>query len=306
MCASWPNMASRLVSITQELGDDPAQVMMRQVIALFDEYQSKENAKHVLRSMKENARQGYWNGSEPPFGYQAVEVERRGSRIKKRLAIDPVEAETVRLIFRLFLEGDDGSGPMGVKSIAVWLNTQGYRTRGGATWGIGPIHALLTNPVYAGQDALQLRRGALASSQEPWGARFCQRTGDRRTRDVREGSRLAQAAQPARDATAGGHGSDPAHGIGGLRHLSRGHDAQDRHLKDRQGASVLFLLDLRPAGPCGLQGPLDPHGQARQPRHHPSRPNGCCKPERLRAMLASLASRRAAKAAAVDRAHRDP
>jgi site-specific DNA recombinase len=49
----------RLVSITQELGDDPAQVMMRQVIALFDEYQSKENAKHVLRSMRENARQGY-------------------------------------------------------------------------------------------------------------------------------------------------------------------------------------------------------------------------------------------------------
>ena len=57
----------RLVSITQELGNDPAQVMMRQVIALFDEYQSKENAKHVLRSMKENARQGYWNGARPPF-----------------------------------------------------------------------------------------------------------------------------------------------------------------------------------------------------------------------------------------------
>ncbi len=38
----------KLVSMTQELGDDPAQVMMRQVISLFDEYQSKENAKHVL------------------------------------------------------------------------------------------------------------------------------------------------------------------------------------------------------------------------------------------------------------------
>jgi site-specific DNA recombinase len=50
----------RLVSITQEAGDDPVQVMMRQVIALFDEYQSKENAKHALRSVKENARQGYW------------------------------------------------------------------------------------------------------------------------------------------------------------------------------------------------------------------------------------------------------
>ena len=47
----------RRVPITQELGDDPAQVTLRQVIALFDEYQSKETAKHVLRSMKENARQ---------------------------------------------------------------------------------------------------------------------------------------------------------------------------------------------------------------------------------------------------------
>jgi site-specific DNA recombinase len=123
----------RLVSITQELGDDPAQVMLRQVIALFDEYQSKENAKHVLRSMKENARQGYWNGSRPPFGFQTVEVERRGSRVKKRLVADAVEAEIVRLIFRLFLEGDQGSGPLGVKAIATCLNAKGHRTRGGAT-----------------------------------------------------------------------------------------------------------------------------------------------------------------------------
>lgn len=91
----------KLVSITQELGDDPAQVMMRQVIALFDEYQSKENAKHVLRSMKENARQGFWNGARPPFGYRTFEVEKRGARIKKRLEIDAVEAEQVQLIFKL-------------------------------------------------------------------------------------------------------------------------------------------------------------------------------------------------------------
>jgi hypothetical protein len=37
-----------MVSITQEPGDDPSQVMMRQVIALFDEYQGRENAKHAL------------------------------------------------------------------------------------------------------------------------------------------------------------------------------------------------------------------------------------------------------------------
>ena len=141
----------RLVSITQELGDDPAQVMMRQVIALFDEYQSKENAKHVLRSMKENARQGYWNGSRPPFGFKAIEVERRGSRTKKKLALEPIEAETIRMMFRLYLEGVDGSGPLGIKGLVRWLNERGYRTRGGAPWGIGPVHVMLSNPVYAGR-----------------------------------------------------------------------------------------------------------------------------------------------------------
>lgn len=48
----------RLVSITQEMGGDPMHMMMHQIMALFDEYQSKENAKHVMRALKENARQG--------------------------------------------------------------------------------------------------------------------------------------------------------------------------------------------------------------------------------------------------------
>ena len=159
----------RLVSITQELGDDPAQVMMRQVIALFDEYQSKENAKHVLRSMKENARQGYWNGARPPFGYQAVEVERRGSRIKKKLAIDPVEAETVRLIFRLFLEGDGRSGPMGVKAIAVWLNTHGYphARRRHLGPGPGPRPADASRSMPAACASTTWRRGRAAARARP-------------------------------------------------------------------------------------------------------------------------------------------
>jgi DNA invertase Pin-like site-specific DNA recombinase len=67
----------RLVSITQELGDDPMSNMIRQIMALFDEYQSKENAKHTLRAMKENARQGFWNGSLPPIGHTIAAPPRR-------------------------------------------------------------------------------------------------------------------------------------------------------------------------------------------------------------------------------------
>jgi hypothetical protein len=77
----------KLVSITQPLGDEdePAQAMMRKVIALFDKYQSKENAKHVIRSMRENARQGFWNGATCPLGYRLVEVEKRGAKVKRSL-----------------------------------------------------------------------------------------------------------------------------------------------------------------------------------------------------------------------------
>ena len=121
-------------------------------MALFDEYQSKENAKHTLRAMKENARQGFWNGSLPPIGYRIVEAaEQRGHRTKKILEIDPVQAETVRLIFRLAHEGDGGSGSMGVKSITKHLNAAGIHTRDGGRWGIGAVHKVLTRTTYIGR-----------------------------------------------------------------------------------------------------------------------------------------------------------
>src|SRR5437870_4620571 len=101
--------------------------------------------------MKENARQGFWNGATPPLGYKVVEAEKRGAKIKKKLEIDPVEAETVRLIFKLYLRGDGISGALGVKEVVKWLNARGYRTRKGKTFGVGSLHHLLTNTVYVGR-----------------------------------------------------------------------------------------------------------------------------------------------------------
>jgi DNA invertase Pin-like site-specific DNA recombinase len=150
----------RIVSITQEVGDDPMGVMVRQMMNLFDEYQSKENAKHTLRAMKENARQGFWNGSHPPLGYRVVAAEQRGERIKKKLEIDPIGAETVRTIFRLALHGHDGSGPMGVKSITNYLNDNRVTTRGGGRWGVGTVHHTLTRRTYIGEHVFNSRHWA--------------------------------------------------------------------------------------------------------------------------------------------------
>ena len=138
-----------VVSITQPTGDDPSQELMRQIIGIFDEYTSRENGKNVTRAMRESAKQGFWNGATPPLGYRIIEAERRGSKIKKKLAVDPVEAELVHLIFQLYAEGDGKSGSLGVKETTKWLNAHGYRTRRGATFGVGPVHKILTNKCYA-------------------------------------------------------------------------------------------------------------------------------------------------------------
>src|ERR1700680_2872038 len=101
----------KIVSITQETSDDAAGEMASKLFSLFDEYQSKENAKHTQRAMQENARQGYWNGSVPPFGFRAAATDTVGNRgrRKRRLEIDPLEADSVREIYRLYLHGRDGN-----------------------------------------------------------------------------------------------------------------------------------------------------------------------------------------------------
>lgn len=64
----------------QYLGEDSMGDMVRQIMTLFDEYPSKENAKHTLRAMKENARQGYWNVALPPIGGTICVRSRNASR----------------------------------------------------------------------------------------------------------------------------------------------------------------------------------------------------------------------------------
>src|SRR6266446_2881512 len=139
-----------LLSMTQDFGEGPSADFAETIIAASDAFNSAENAKHVTRTMLENARQGFWNGSKPPFGYRTVEVEKRGQRIKKHLEIEEREAAIVRQIFRLFREGDGTRGPMGVKAIVSWLNHRGFRSANGNPFYTSAVHAILTRETYSG------------------------------------------------------------------------------------------------------------------------------------------------------------
>ena len=93
----------------------------------------------------------------PPIGYRIVAAEQRGAKTKKKLEIDPLHADTVRLIYRLALEGNGTSGPMGVKAIVSHLNARGIFTRDGGRWGIGQLHRILTRRTYIGEHEFNKR-----------------------------------------------------------------------------------------------------------------------------------------------------
>ena len=62
----------RVVAVHQEVSDDPMGSFVEGVFELIDQYESDINGFHTLRAMQENARQGYYNGSRPKYGFMAV------------------------------------------------------------------------------------------------------------------------------------------------------------------------------------------------------------------------------------------
>jgi site-specific DNA recombinase len=157
----------KVISITQQTSDDSAGEMMRRIITMFDEHQSKEISKHVSRCMKENARQGFFNGSSPPFGYHAIVTDIAGSRgrNKKKLAINESEAGIVRMAYDLYLNGYQGR-EMGGKEIAKHFTEKGLLMRG-KPWNIHKTHTLLSDMLYMGEYFTNIRDSKANTNRPP-------------------------------------------------------------------------------------------------------------------------------------------
>lgn len=56
--------------MTQDFGEGAAAEFAETIIAAADALRSAETAKHVARTMLENARQGFWNVSKLPWPYR--------------------------------------------------------------------------------------------------------------------------------------------------------------------------------------------------------------------------------------------
>lgn len=124
---------------------------MMYIASVFSQLERETIAERIRDNLRELAKTGRWLGGVTPMGFssesvQTVTVEGKAKR-SCRLRLVPEEAETVRRIFRLYLE----SG-----SLAQTAEALGdLRTRNGHRFTRYSVKAILENPVYltADQDA---------------------------------------------------------------------------------------------------------------------------------------------------------
>lgn len=121
------------VAVTDGDIDDPLATAVQLWSA---QHEGESSGERVREAMRSRAIHGRGLG-KPPFGYRIGE--------NQKLEVVPEEAETVELIYKLYLQ--DG---MGVRRIARHLNESGITTRRGGRWSIVGIRDILRNRAYVG------------------------------------------------------------------------------------------------------------------------------------------------------------
>jgi site-specific DNA recombinase len=129
--SSWPagtrefrKHGVRVLAVQQELADDANGELMEGVYELFDQHESRIIGARTRAAMKENVRQGYFNGTKPPFGFAVERVTSSSGKPKRRLVPDATEAPLMRRVFELYVAG------AGAKAVARSLNQRGILYRG--------------------------------------------------------------------------------------------------------------------------------------------------------------------------------
>jgi len=138
----------QVISITEQLSDDPTSILVEALLEAMDEYYSINLAQEVRRGMNEKfSRGGVVNA--PPFGYYMG---------KQSYQIDEQTAPIVQMIFEDFLKG------MSCQQIAKKLNQMKIYTSRGNSFEARSIKYILQNPTYLGLQRRNLARFGEAPS----------------------------------------------------------------------------------------------------------------------------------------------
>lgn len=122
-------------------GNDPANVLFRQIIGAFAQFEKSRIAERMSGGRRQKAARGGYAGGQPATGYRA----RRGG---KALEVDPEAARLVRRVFEL----RDALPDATLQVLADRLNAEGFKgPRGGTIFSMQVKRILDRRAFYEGQ-----------------------------------------------------------------------------------------------------------------------------------------------------------
>ena len=125
------------VSVTQQFNTTTSMGRLTlNVLLSFAQFEREVTAERIRDKIAASKKKGMWMGGNVPLGYDAKD---------RTLAINAAEAETVRTVFRLYL--DLGS----VRALRAEAHRQGLRSKTGNAFSYGHLYFLLQNPIYFGR-----------------------------------------------------------------------------------------------------------------------------------------------------------
>ena len=137
------------VSVTQQFNTTTSMGRLTlNMLLSFAQFEREVTGERIRDKIAASKKKGMWMGGLPPLGYDVQD---------KKLVVNPDEAETVRTLFRLYLERGtvkklvDESGRLGLVTKRR-IRSEGQET-GSQPFTRGHLYQLLTNPIYVGDIA---------------------------------------------------------------------------------------------------------------------------------------------------------
>lgn len=132
------------------LSNDPYARFFLNSMATQAETESENKSKYTKEGHEKRKGKGFIFGSDNRFGWELKQTDKGESN---KLEIIEDEAKIIRLIFDLYINGLVINGvreTFGMRKIAAYLNTNGFRTKTGANWYTSTVNDILHNKCLCG------------------------------------------------------------------------------------------------------------------------------------------------------------
>jgi DNA invertase Pin-like site-specific DNA recombinase len=148
------------VSVTQQFNTTSSMGRLTlNVLLSFAQFEREVTAERIRDKIAASKKKGLWMGGNPPLGYDIKD---------KKLVVNKREAETVRILFRLYLDLGtvrrlkEEADRLGI--ISKLRKSPNGKETGGKPLTRGNLYQLLSNPLYAGRVG---HKGATHKGQHP-------------------------------------------------------------------------------------------------------------------------------------------